>query len=370
MIIGIPKEIKDGEKRVAITPPGVNELTRRGHKVIIEKGAGTGSDIKDEEFLRAGAELVNTAAEVYKNSEMILKVKEPLEAEYGLLQEKHILFTYLHLAANENLTRVLMEKKVAALGYETVEENGRLPLLMPMSEVAGRMSVIIGAQYLQHIYGGKGLLLSGIPGVRSAEVMVLGAGTVGINAVKVAVGLGASVTVFDINADRLRYLDDLYGSKIKTLFSNSYNIAGSLEKADLVIGAVLLPGAKAPVLISREMLKLMPQGSVIIDVAVDQGGCIETTKPTTHSNPTYFVDGVLHYCVANMPGAVPYTSTYALCNATLPYVCLIADMGLDMAIEKSKSLAKGVNVYKGKIFCKGVADAFGFPWETVIPGTI
>lgn len=363
MIIGVPKEIKDNEKRVAIIPAGVAELAQKGHSVLIEKGAGIGSGISDQEFIDAGAVIEEQASSIFSSAELILKVKEPLPSECELLQEEQILFTYLHLAANEKLTRTLMEKKVKAISYETVEVNGKLPLLMPMSEVAGRMSVIIGAQYLQHTYGGRGLLPAGVPGVREAEIMILGAGTVGMNAIKMAVGLEASVTVFDVNIDRLRYLDDLYGSRLKTRVSNSYNISNALESADLVIGAVLIPGAKAPTLINREMLKLMPTGSVIIDVAVDQGGCIETTTPTTHSNPTYVVDGVLHYCVANMPGAVPQTSTYALCNATTPYLVALANNGFEQAIKNSLPLAKGVNVKNGQIYCKGVAEAFGLPYE-------
>ena len=358
MIVGIPKEIKDNERRVAMIPAGVAELTKRNHRVLVEKGAGLGSSISDEDYMKAGGIIVESVKEVFDHSEMIMKVKEPLESECDLLQEQQTLFTYLHLAANEKLTRALMRKSVKGIAYETVEVNGQLPLLKPMSEVAGRMSVIIGSQYLQHMYGGKGLLPGGVPGVKPAEIVVIGAGVVGLNAIKMAVGMGAAVTVLDVNIDALRRLDDMYGSKVKTLASNTLNIAEAVERADLVIGAVLLPGKKAPTLVTREMLSIMQKSSLIIDVAVDQGGCIETTTPTTHSEPTYFVDGILHYCVANMPGAVPNTSTYALSNATMPYALLLADLGADRVIRENEALAKGLNVMNGKVFCSGVAEAF------------
>ncbi|MCW3489497.1 alanine dehydrogenase [Dethiobacter alkaliphilus] len=358
MIVGIPKEIKDNERRVAIIPAGVAELTKRNHKVLIERGAGLGSSINDDEYVKAGAKIVESPKDVFKNSDMILKVKEPLESEYDLLQDRQTLFTYLHLAANEKLTRVLMKKNIKAIAYETVEVNGQLPLLKPMSEVAGQMSIIIASQYLQHMYGGKGVLPGGVPGVKQAEVVVIGAGVVGLNAIKMAVGMGASVTVLDVNIDALRRLDDMFGSRIKTLASNTMNIADAVERADLVIGAVLIPGMKAPTLVTRDMLATMQKNSLVIDVAVDQGGCIETTTPTTHSNPTFFVDGILHYCVANMPGAVPNTSTYALSNATMPYVTLLADMGADRVVRENEALAKGLNVNNGRVVCSGVAEAF------------
>lgn len=358
MIIGVPKEIKDNENRVAVTPAGVCELKKDDNDVLIQKGAGVGSGIPDEDYLAAGARIVQDAREVWTYSEMIMKVKEPVKQEYDYLRKDQILFTYLHLAADRTLTGILVDKGVTAVAYETVEaSDGSLPLLMPMSEVAGRMAIIIGSQYLQRIHGGRGLLPGGVPGVLPANVVIIGGGTVGINAAKMAVGLGANVTVFDINADRLRYLDDIFNGRVKTAFSNTYNLSSALTSADLVIGAVLIPGAKAPTLVTSEMVEAMPQGAVIIDVAVDQGGCIETSRPTTHSNPTYEVNGVLHYCVANMPGAVPRTSTFALSNATLPYARMIACNGIKKAISGSKALAKGVNIIDGKITCPGVAEA-------------
>ncbi|AGL02311.1 alanine dehydrogenase [Desulfoscipio gibsoniae] len=358
MIIGVLKEIKDNENRIALTPAGVSELKKDKHEVLIQKGAGEGSGISDKEYQDAGARIVTDASEVWANAEMVMKVKEPISSEYEYFRKGQILFTYLHLAADRALTEVLMNKGVTAVAYETVESSdGSLPLLMPMSEVAGRMATIIGAQYLQRIHGGRGLLPGGVPGVLPANVVIIGGGTVGINAAKMAVGLGADVTIFDLNANRLRYLDDIFGARVKTVVSSAYNLSSSLTAADLVIGAVLVTGAKAPTLVTMEMLENMPRRSVIIDVAVDQGGCIETSRPTTHSNPTFEVNGVLHYCVANMPGAVPRTSTYALSNVTLPYARVIARNGIMKAINENGGLAKGVNVIEGKITCRGVAEA-------------
>ncbi|MFO7323555.1 MAG: alanine dehydrogenase [Chloroflexota bacterium] len=361
MRIGIPKEIKDNEYRVALPPGAVRELTRR-HDVLVETGAGLGSGFRDEEYINAGAQIVSSAADVWADSELIVKVKEPLPQEYPYLREDLILFTYLHLAASEELTRALLASGVTGLAYETVEDpNGRLPLLEPMSEVAGRMAAQIVAQYLQKPEGGRGILLGGIPGVRPAHIVVLGAGTVGTNAAEVALGMGASVTLLDINIERLRYLNNVLHGHITTLYSNAANIAEAVATADAVIGAVLIAGARAPHLVTRDMLKTMPTSSVIVDVAVDQGGCVETTHPTTHSDPTYVVDGVLHYGVANMPGAVPRTSSLGLANATLPYVMRVADLGLHEALRSHPGLAKGLNVYRGQVMHPAVARTFNLP---------
>lgn len=358
MIIGVLKEIKDNENRVAITPSGTNELSNDGHDILIEAGAGQGSGFSDTEYASAGAKIMPSAKSVYSNAELILKVKEPIKSEYELLQKGQTIFTYLHLAADKDLTKILINKNVTAIAYETVQtDKGALPLLAPMSEVAGRMAVIVGAQYLQRIYGGRGLLAGGVPGVLPANVVIIGGGVVGINAAKMAVGLGANVYILDVNTDQLRYFDDVFGSKVKTLKSNEYNLKTLLPDCDLLVGAVLIPGAKAPKLVTREMLTIMPQGSVLVDVAVDQGGCVETSKPTTHSMPVFIVNGVIHYCVANMPGAVPRTSTFALSNATLPYVKILSRNGISKAIKVNKELAKGVNVIDGAITCRGVAEA-------------
>ncbi len=363
MIIGIPKEIKDNEYRVAQTPGGVEMLVQHGHRVLVQAGAGEGSGFSDEEYRRAGAEILPDAASVWNQAEMIIKVKEPLPQEYPFLRPGLILFTYLHLAAEERLTRELMERQVAAVAYETVElDDGRLPLLIPMSEVAGRMAVQVGAYYLEKPQGGRGKLLSGIPGVRPADVVIIGGGTVGINAAQIALGMGAHVIIIDKNLDRLRYLDEVLHGNLTTLASNPRNIADSVRVADLVIGAVLIPGARAPRLVTRELVRQMKPGSVIVDVAVDQGGCVETIRPTTHSNPVYVVDGVIHYGVTNMPGAVPRTSTYGLSNATLPYALLLADLGFEEAVSRNKALARGVNVYKGRITHPAVAEAFGLEY--------
>lgn len=363
MRIGIPKEIKDNEFRVALPPQSVRELARR-HDVLVETNAGAGSGFSDEEYIAAGARIIPSAEEVWHDAEMIVKVKEPLPDEYRFLREDLILFTYLHLAASEQLTRALLDSGVQGVAYETVEDaHGRLPLLEPMSEVAGRMAAQIVAQYLQKPEGGRGILLGGIPGVRPTHIVILGAGTVGTHAAQIALGMGAEVTLLDINLDRLRQLDTTMHGRINTLYSNAANIADSVRTADGVIGAVLITGARAPHLVTRDMLSSMPNGSVIVDVAVDQGGCVETTHPTTHSEPTYFVDGVLHYGVANMPGAVPRTSSLGLSNATLPYVRRIADMGLHEALRTNPGLAKGLNVFHGKVTHPAVAETFSLPTQ-------
>lgn len=364
MRIGVPKEIKADENRVAITPAGVQKLVRHGHQVFVEKSCGLGSGIGDPDYQAAGATVLAGPAEVFSAADMIMKVKEPLPPEYGLFKKGHVLFTYLHLAPEPELTHMLMEREVAAIAYETVQlDDGSLPLLTPMSEVAGRMATQIGAHYLEKACGGRGVLLGGVPGVPPAQVAIIGGGTVGTNAAKIAVGMGALVTVLDISADRLRYLDDIFGGRLQTLMSNSYNIASAVARADLVIGAVLVTGARAPRLVTEEMVKTMKPGSVIVDVAIDQGGSIETIdRVTTHSNPTYVRYGVVHYAVANMPGAVPRTSTFALTNATLPYAVEIADRGHIEAIKSSKPIAKGVNVIAGKVTYKAVSQAHNLPY--------
>ncbi len=362
VIIGVPKEIKDNEYRVSLTPGGAESLIHAGHRVLVEQGAGAGSGFSDDDYLQGGAEIADTAAEVWAGAEMILKVKEPLPSEYDHLRPGLLLFTYLHLAAGEALTRALLERRVTAIGYETVQlANGTLPLLTPMSEVAGRMAVQIGAHYLEETQGGRGILLGGVPGVRSGSVVIIGGGVVGTNAAQIALGLGARVTIIDLNLDRLRYLDHVLHGSLSTIASNRRNIAEAVRRAELLIGAVLLPGAKAPVLVSKEMVATMAPGSVVIDVAVDQGGCIETIRPTSHSNPTYMVDGVVHYAVPNIPGAVPRTSTYALSNATLPYVVKLADLGFAEAVRQDAPLRAGVNAHAGHVTCRGVAEAFDMP---------
>lgn len=363
MIVGIPKEIKNNENRVAITPAGVTALVQSGHEVRIETNAGLGSGFTDDDYRAVGATIVPTAADAWA-ADMVMKVKEPLPQEYGFFREGLILFTYLHLAPEPELTKALMEKKVVAIAYETIQlDNGALPLLMPMSEVAGRMSVQIGAQFLEKPYGGKGVLLGGVPGVPKGEVVIVGGGIVGTNAAKMAVGLGANVTILDISADRLRQLDDLFQGRVQTLMSNSFNIANAVKKADLLIGAVLIPGARAPRLVTEEMVKNMAPGSVIVDVAIDQGGSIETIdRITTHDNPTYVKHGVIHYAVANMPGAVARTSTLALTNVTMPYALQLANKGYVDAILSNAALAKGVNVIEGKVTYKAVAEAHGVPY--------
>ncbi len=362
MIIGVPREIKDHESRVGLVPGGAHGLVEAEHTVLVERGAGLGSGIRDHEYEEAGAEMVDSAAEVWQRAEMILKVKEPQPSEYVFLREGLVLFTYLHLAPMPELTEVLLEKKVTSLGYETIrEQDGSLPLLTPMSEVAGRMAIQIGAQYLEKTYGGRGILLGGVPGVPAAEVLILGGGVVGLNATKLAVGTGASVTVVDKSMPRLRYLDDIFGNQISTLFSNYINIARAIRRADVVIGGVLVPGASAPRLVTRKMVSTMKRGAVAVDVAVDQGGCFETTRATTHTDPVFEVDGVIHYCVSNMPAAVPRTSTFALTNATFPYVLKLASDGVERAVECSAALAEGVNTYRGHVTHPGVAESQGKP---------
>lgn len=366
MIIGLPKEIKDNESRVGLTPACVKTLSDNGHTVLVEKNAGDGSGISDDEYKAANGQIVDSADEVWERGEMIVKVKEPVGPEYQRMREGQLLFTYLHLAPDQKLTQVMLERKVTGVAYETItNDEGHLPLLTPMSEVAGRMAVQVGAHYLQKPEGGRGVLMGGVPGVLPAKVVIIGGGVVGINSMKMAVGLGANVTVLDKNLDRLRYLDDIFGAKIKTLMSNDYNVQESIANADLVIGAVLIPGASAPHLVKKDMLKTMHKGAVIVDVAVDQGGCIETTYPTTHSNPTYFVEDVLHYCVANMPGAVPRTSTFALTNATLPFAVKLANKGFKDAISKDKHLKAGVNTYAGHITYEAVAESQGLAYKSV-----
>jgi len=366
MIIGIPKEIKAQEERVAITPAGVEALKKDGHTVLIEKHAGLGSGFTNEDFVKAGAEILETPQEVFEKAAMILKVKEPLEQEYSFLREGQILFTYLHLAAEPKLVEALLEKKVTGIAYETVQlEDCSLPLLTPMSEVAGRMSVQIASRLLEKYYGGMGILMGGVPGTPPAKVVIIGGGIVGANAAKMAMGLKANVTLIDINLDRMRYLNDIYAESLTTLYSNSYTIREQVKKADVVIGAVLIPGAKAPKLVTEDMVKKMKQGSVIIDVAIDQGGSIETIdRVTTHENPTFVKYGVIHYSVANMPGAVPRTSTIALTNATLPYTIKLAKKGMN-AVKENKALAKGVNTYKGYLTYEGVATSLNLAYKPI-----
>jgi alanine dehydrogenase len=366
MIIGVPKEIKNNENRVGVTPAGVVELVRNGHTVYVQATAGEGSGFTDEMYTQAGATMLPSIEEVYGIAEMIIKVKEPIESEYNLIKEDQLLFTYFHFASYEPLTHAMIKQKAVCLSYETVERADRsLPLLVPMSEVAGRMSIQEGAKYLEKPLKGRGILLGGVPGVRPAKVMILGGGVVGTNAAKMAAGMGADVTILDTNLARLRYLDDIMPANVNTFMSNEYNIRELLPTHDLIIGAVLIPGAKAPHLITREMLKEMRPGTVVVDVAVDQGGCIETCKPTTHENPTYIIDDVVHYCVANMPGAVPYTSTLALTNATLPYAIQLANKGWKQACADSNELKLGLNVVQGKVVYKGVAEAFNLEYTEV-----
>ncbi|MEX2472435.1 MAG: alanine dehydrogenase [Gemmatimonadota bacterium] len=360
MLIGVPREIKSDEYRVALTPAGAEDLARAGHEIVVEAGAGLGSGFTDDFYEHAGARVVDTAQEVWAVSEMILKVKEPIEPEWPLMRPGQVLFTYFHFAASEDLTRAVMESGAVAIAYETVELDSReLPLLTPMSEVAGRMAVQEGAKYLEKPQGGLGVLLGGVPGVLSGKVLILGGGVVGTNAAKMAAGLGARVSIMDVDLHRLRYLDDVMPANVQGLFSTRYAIRKQVEDADLVIGAVLIPGAKAPKLIEKEDLKLMRPGTVIVDVAVDQGGCVETIRPTTHKDPVYTVEGVIHYGVANMPGGVPRTSTLALTNATLPYARALAGKGWRKACSDDRALRKGLNVVEGKITYAGVAEAFG-----------
>ena len=366
MIIGVPKEIKNNENRVALTPAGVAEFKKHGHLVYVQKSAGENSGFSDKAYEEAGAELLPTIEAVYEIAEMIIKVKEPIASEYPLIRKDQLLFTYFHFASSEPLTYAMMERKAVCLAYETVEKSDHsLPLLVPMSEVAGRMAIQEGAKYLEKPMKGKGILLGGVPGVAPAKVVVLGGGIVGTQAAKMAAGFGAQVTILDVSLPRLRYLSDVMPANVITVMSNHYNVRDAIASADLVIGAVLIPGAKAPHLITRDMLKIMSPGTVVVDVAVDQGGCIETCSPTTHENPTFIIDDIVHYCVANMPGAVPYTSTLALTNATLPYALQLANKGWKKACAENEELKKGLNVAHGKILYKGVADAWNLPFEDV-----
>lgn len=366
-IVGVPKEIKNNEFRIALTPGGARMLSDSGHEVLIEAGAGLGSGFTDEEYRKEGASVISSVSEVWERAELILKVKEPLPSEYGYFRENHILFTYLHLAAAVDLAHALVQKKVTGIAYETIQQSGGgLPLLTPMSEVAGRMSVQIGAHFLERFYGGRGILLGGVPGVQPADVIILGGGIVGTNAAKMALGLGANVVIVERSGDRMRYIDDVFGGRVKTLMSSPYNIAGAVQTADLLIGAVLIPGARAPKLVSEEMVKRMKKGAVIVDVAIDQGGSIETIdRVTTHSDPIYEKHGVIHYAVANMPGAVPRTSTLALTNATLPYVMELADKGFEIAIRDNAMLRLGVNTHQGNITYQAVAEAVGLPYVSI-----
>jgi alanine dehydrogenase len=358
MIIGVPKEIKEFEYRVGIVPAGVRSLTEYGHRVLIEKGAGEGCRIGDEEFAAAGATLIEGSEEIYREAEMVVKVKEPLEKEYDLMRENQILYCYLHLAPALRLTKILLERKVVAIAYETIQlDDGSLPLLIPMSEVAGRMAVQIGAHFLEKTQGGRGVLLGGVPGVSRGRVTIIGAGTVGRAAAKIAVGMEAEVHIIDIDQSRLAYMDDLFGNRITSLMSNYDNIASSVINSHLVVGSVLIPGARAPRLVPRDLVKAMEAGAVIVDVAIDQGGCFETSRPTTHRNPTYVTEEVIHYCVPNMPGAVARTSTYALTNVTLPYALKLANQGLQKAVSSDSHLAQGVNIYKGHVTHQKVAQA-------------
>ncbi len=358
MKIGLPKEIKDNEYRVGLTPAGVNALVNAGHTVFVQHSAGEGSGFADDQYVAAGGEILQTADEIWAEGNMIIKVKEPIAPEYPRMRENQLLFTYLHLAPEFELTKQMLERKVTGVAYETItDKHGHLPLLTPMSEVAGRMSVQVGATFLEKMNGGRGILLGGVPGVPAANVVIIGGGVVGTEAAKMAVGLGAKVTIIDRNLDRLRELDDIFLSKVQTLASSHFAISEAISHADLVIGAVLVVGAAAPKLVTRDMLSLIPHGAVLVDVAVDQGGCFETTHATTHSNPTYYEEGVLHYCVANMPGAVPRTSTFALTNATLPYALALANKGFEQAIKDDAGLQEGVNTYAGKLTYDAVAES-------------
>ncbi len=366
MKIGLPREVKDNEYRVGLVPAGVHTLVGDGHTVFAEKDAGEGSGFGDEEYVAAGARILGTADEVWAKADMIVKVKEPVAEEYLRLRDGQIVFGYFHLAPLPDLTRELLQKRIVAVAYETITNSrGTLPLLTPMSEIAGRMATIVGTYYLQKPRGGRGVLLGGVPGVRPALVVIVGAGTVGLNAAKMAMGLGAQVSVLDVDVDKLRYIDDLYFGRVETLVSNPMHLAESLKKADLVVGGVLIPGANAPKIITEEMVRGMKPGSVIVDVAVDQGGCCATTRPTTHSDPVYERYGVLHYCVTNMPGAMPRTSTRALTNVTLPYARRIASHGLEQAVRDDPHLKNGVNVYRGKVTCRPVAEAQGIEYSPI-----
>lgn len=359
MIIGIPKELKSNESRVAVTPAGVKELTKNNHTVYLQKNAGIESGFEDHQYVDAGAKILSTAEEVFALSDMVIKVKEPIQPEYNLIREGQIIFTYFHFASSEELTKAMIDSGAICIAYETVEETDRsLPLLIPMSEVAGRMAIQEGAKYLEKQFNGRGILLGGVPGAQPATVLIIGGGIVGMQAAKMAAGMGANVNIIDINLQRLRYLADILPANVNTLMSTEYNIRELIKSSDLIIGAVLIPGAKAPNLVTKDMLKEMKPGTVLIDVAVDQGGCIETCRPTTHENPTYEIDDIIHYCVANMPGAVPYTSTVALTNATLPYIISIANYGWIKACNKDEALMKGINIINGSVIHPKVAETF------------
>jgi alanine dehydrogenase len=363
LVVGIPKEIKPAEYRVAMLPVGVESLTQAGHKAIVQEGAGMGSGISDEEYVEAGAEISQSSEEVYHSADMIVKVKEPMHEEYDLIKEELVIFTYFHFAANEELTREMLARKAICIAYETIqEENGSLPLLTPMSEVAGRMAIQEGAKYLEKPMMGRGILLGGVPGVEPAEVVILGGGIVGTNAAKVAAGFGAQVTIMDIHLDRLRYLDDIMPRNVVTLMSNVHNIREKVKEADLLIGAVLVTGSRTPHLVTRDMVKTMKPGAVIVDVSVDQGGCIETTRPTTHEEPTFVEYDVVHYCVTNIPGAVGRTSSHALTNVTLPYTLELANKGWKKAVKENPALLKGLNIANGKVTFKAVSDAFNMEY--------
>jgi len=363
MIVGVPREVKDNEARVGVTPAGVKALTEAYHSVLVETGAGEGSGFPDAEYKSAGAEIVDQTAAVWARSEIVVKVKEPIEKEYGFFREGLTLFTYLHLAPLKALTDKLLESKVNSLAYETVRDHqGALPLLIPMSEVAGRMAVQVGAAYLEKEHGGRGVLLGGVPGVAPANVTILGGGIVGTNAAKIALGFGAKVTLVDVNLNRLRELDDIFGGRLYTLASNSHNLELATREADLVIGGVLIPGTTAPKIVTRAMVSAMKKGAVIVDVAIDQGGCVETARPTSHSNPSFVVDGVVHYCVTNMPGAVPHTSTLALTNSTFPYLLRLANLGMREALKQDAGLAEGLNTWLGTLTYRGVAESQHRPW--------
>ncbi len=363
MTIGVPKEIKDHETRVGLVPSGVSALKEHGHRVVVETGAGEGSSIADEEYAAAGAEILSGAAGVWRQADLVAKVKEPQPAEYGFFRDGLILFTYLHLAPLPELTTRLLEARVSAVAYETIREaDGSLPLLTPMSEVAGRMAVQVGAFYLEKPLGGRGILLGGIPGVAPANVVIIGGGIVGHNAARIATGMGADVTIIDRSLNRLRQIDDIYNGHVMTLASNALTIEKTVTKADLVVGAVLVPGASAPRLVKHDTIRRMKKGAVVVDVAIDQGGCFETSHPTTHSDPTYFVDGVLHYCVSNMPAAVPNTSTLGLTNATLPYLLALAGKGLERACRESNAIREGVNTWRGEVVYQAVAESQGRSW--------
>ena len=366
MIIGVPKEIKNNENRVGMTPSGVQEMTKRGHTVYVQASAGDNSGFSDAAYTAAGAKILPTIEEVYAIAEMIVKVKEPIECEYPLVRKGQLVFTYFHFASSEPLTKAMIESGAVCCAYETVERKDRtLPLLIPMSEVAGRMATQEGCYLLERPRGGKGKLIGGVPGVKPARVLVIGGGVVGTAAARMAAGLGADVTICDVSLPRLAYLTDVMPKNVKTLMSSEYNIREELKSADLVVGSVLIPGAKAPKLVTRDMLGVMEKGSVLVDVAIDQGGCFETSHPTTHENPTYYVDGILHYCVTNIPGAVPYTSTLALTNATLPYALQLADKGWQKACADNEELRKGLNVVNGKVVYKEVAEAWNLPFEPI-----